>query len=544
MKRSVTVLMAALLLVSAVLAACGGRPGGSAGGKVRSEEGPFGKYEREIAVTRVGETSPSIVYIEGESVDNNFITEFYKEKLNIQYRNKWIVDTSEAEEKMNLAIASNDLPDVFTVNIEQLTRLIRADQIEDLTEVYNQYASDNLRAVLEFQDRLAFIPSTQNGKIYGLPRTNDFANNIAIMYIREDWLQRLNLQAPRTLSELMEVAKAFVERDPDGNGQKDTYAIAVDQTLVGSSNMTLDAIGAAKGAYPKIWIEGPDGGLVYGSIQPEMKEALRVMKELYAMGAFDPEFAVKNYSKVKETVDAGKIGISFGPFWLPLHLEDILDNDPNAVWKAYPIMVNDQGQLKPKALPFAYFWYVVRKGFEYPEALVKSLNLWYEIYQGMYSDWFNEMYVTKYSHISNVHNYALPQFYDPPQKNLNQGVKLREAKAANDAGVLTHPESKRIWEIMESGSKLGKAYEVIFYESERILLENYKEYQYDKFYAPPTKTMIERKVTLDALEDETFPKIIMGTLPLDAFDDFVSEWLRLGGETIQKEVNEWYDSVR
>ena len=37
------------------------------------------------------------------------------------------------------------------------------------------------------------------------------------MWIRQDWLDALGLDVPRTWDELAEVAKAFVTRDPDGN---------------------------------------------------------------------------------------------------------------------------------------------------------------------------------------------------------------------------------------------------------------------------------------------------------------------------------------
>ncbi|MNN91594.1 hypothetical protein D3C81_2097260 [compost metagenome] len=43
---------------------------------------------------------------------------------------------------------------------------------------------------------------------------------------------------------------------------------------------------------------------------------------------------------------------------------------------------------------------------------------------------------------------------------------------------------------------------------------------------------------LEKLENETFLNIIVGDLPLSAFDDFVMEWNRLGGEKITNEVNE------
>lgn len=53
-----------------------------------------------------------------------------------------------------------------------------------------------------------------------------------------------------------------------------------------------------------------------------------------------------------------------------------------------------------------------------------------------------------------------------------------------------------------------------------------------------TETMTMRWSSLKKMEDETMLKIIMGEAELDAFDDFVEQWYKLGGETITNEIRE------
>ena len=60
------------------------------------------------------------------------------------------------------------------------------------------------------------------------------------------------------------------------------------------------------------------------------------------------------------------------------------------------------------------------------------------------------------------------------------------------------------------------------------------------YYNDPTPTMIKKWSSLQAMQEETFTKIISGSAPVDSFDEFVASWNRLGGEDITKEVNEWY----
>ena len=53
--------------------------------------------------------------------------------------------------KLNLTIADGNLPDVFSVSSQQLQQLIDADLIWDLGEIFDTYASDNLKKYMEME---------------------------------------------------------------------------------------------------------------------------------------------------------------------------------------------------------------------------------------------------------------------------------------------------------------------------------------------------------------------------------------------------------
>lgn len=63
---------------------------------------------------------------------------------------------------------------------------------------------------------------------------------------------------------------------------------------------------------------------------------------------------------------------------------------------------------------------------------------------------------------------------------------------------------------------------------------------YNEYYGPTTETVTENGSSLKKMRDETFLKIIMGSSPIDEFDDFVENWKKLGGDDITNEINEWY----
>lgn len=133
------------------------------------------------------------------------------------------VPTLSYVDKITAFIASKTLPMVFTANSSVLknNNLLMAldrdgfwaldDYIRDYPELYN------------FIGEQVWENSKIHGKIYGIPRLRILPRNGAI--IRQDWLDNLGLEAPETFDELYEVAKAFTENDPDGNGVADSVGI-------------------------------------------------------------------------------------------------------------------------------------------------------------------------------------------------------------------------------------------------------------------------------------------------------------------------------
>ena len=60
------------------------------------------------------------------------------------------------------------------------------------------------------------------------------------------------------------------------------------------------------------------------------------------------------------------------------------------------------------------------------------------------------------------------------------------------------------------------------------------------YFGAPTTTMLKRWGTLEAMQEETFAKIIAGSEPIEAFDAFVEQWKSLGGDTIAQEMAETF----
>jgi putative aldouronate transport system substrate-binding protein len=117
--------------------------------------------------------------------------------------------------------------------------------------------------------------------------------------IRTDWLKKLNLEMPKTTDQLYQVAKAFTDKDPDGNGAKDTFGL----TLGGGAELTVKQFFGAS----KKWVE-KDGQVVLD--WERRTEYYTYAKRLYDEGIIDRDFANdKNGAKAKQDFINGKIGI-------------------------------------------------------------------------------------------------------------------------------------------------------------------------------------------------------------------------------------------
>ena len=272
---------------------------------------------------------------------------------------------------MQMAIATNDIPDFASVDATMLRTLIKNDMVEDLTDIYNTWASDNLKEVTGQSDNALFAPVLKDGRYMALPRANTIGDQILILFIRSDWLETLGLKPPKTVEEMFAIAEAFAARDPDGNGKADTYGIQLDKDL-----SKLPYILASYGAYSRQWVQREDGTFFAGCTDPKVKDGLQAMRDLYAAGGLDPEFAVKEEGKSAELVAAGQMGMYIGFFWWPLNeLKDCVANVDGADWIAVEMPASESldQYMTPVELNTAGYLYV-RKGFENPEAVVVMMN--------------------------------------------------------------------------------------------------------------------------------------------------------------------------
>ncbi|OPJ61184.1 extracellular solute-binding protein [Clostridium oryzae] len=548
MKRVKKLLIVSLSLMM-VLSGC------SAGGTSKqagstSKKDSSGKYSPEITI-KIAKQLEEMAgkYKKGETLNNNVLTKWGEKKLGIKIKTTLLGgDAGNYNTKLRLALTgSDDLPDVFPVYDKQLmSDLIESGRVKAIDGDIKKYMPQRLKEIYDkYPD--SFNPVTKDGKVYGLAITPSEGIG-QTMLIRQDWLDKLGLKAPTTVDEFEKVLDAFTNKDPDGNGKKDTYGWALSGKDGYSTGWISDPVfifGAFSGKnIPGQWNKDTSGNLVYGSTVAGNKQALAKLQKWYKAGYLNRELAVQGAWDAITPFIQGKAGILFGRNWVYDSVKDVETNNPKAKVAVYkfPKGLNGQSgqsvQLYDGVLMFNSKFNNMEAFFDYYNALYD-----YAFSTGDFKDGFFKDY--DYDVVNGKVTYD-PTKFDPPLKEV-QGVGkmsvLKNSPDITDAG-------KDYYEIYKGATPArGRqarvaASDAIVLKAGALAYEDRKYNSMDEFTGAPTKTMQKNWEQLKTLEVETFNKIVYGKKDISAFDVFVKEWKQKGGDQITKEVNDWYKSVK
>lgn len=266
-----------------------------------------GKFNPPVTINYVREVGNEIKFRDGETINDNVHTRWAKDELGIIINHPWTTPggSDQFSQKIRLSLSANEeLPDVMMVNGTLLTDLVDSGKFLSIDEAIDQFASDRLKALYK-QFPESFYSAMKDGKRYGLPVFSGGNGSDPVMWIRQDWLDKLQMKAPTTLAELEQLMDAFVNKDPDGNNKKDTVALAIGSSIaswIADSSFLWGALGSH--GLPFRWYENSEGKLQYGSIVPETKAALGKLKEWTDKGYVDKDFMINDSGKAAERFTA------------------------------------------------------------------------------------------------------------------------------------------------------------------------------------------------------------------------------------------------
>ena len=512
---------------------------------------PYGKYPETVVYT-LGKTATNFDVLDGTEYEgdddvNNAWTRYLKEKLNIQNTNLFEAnDGDDYEQKVSMAIVSGEIPDIMVVgDYATLKQLYENDLIADLTEVYENCASDKIKEIYDSYDGVCLETATFDGKLMGLP-TTEISHGPGILWLRKDWMDKCNLAEPKTMEDIYNILQQFLVQDPGGNGEGQTAGLVIDPEIAGNSGGSYmpNNIFTLYGAYPKQWIDDGSGNAVYGSVQPEMKDALEQLSKMYSEGLIDKQFVTRTGDDRKGLLNSGKSGAFFGNWWGAWEVADSMSLNKEAEWVPYICPVGSDGKVTMFSGNPNSSYVVVRKEFEHPELVMKiaSMQFDYSRYQEKDEEAYKEL--TDYGELNAGGSILATNidYYDGfprSSKLVVDALESGDISQLNRNDLTTYLNSKKYLESLENGEESTSSgwasYNSMLCAS--LVAETEVNRVMPVFFGS-TQSMALKWPTLEKMEQEMLLKIITGEKPVDYFDEFVETWNKTGGEQITEEVNQ------
>ncbi|GAE08199.1 sugar ABC transporter substrate-binding protein [Paenibacillus sp. JCM 10914] len=383
-RRLLSTLAASLLLVGSLAACSGGDSQPQEAAKPvepKSENVYKEKYDPEVTITTVWGVDPTLQFKNGETIENNVATKWAKEQLGINIKSLWsITDTNGAfATKLRLAMSSGqEMPDIVTLGTEnnQLAQdLIDSGMFTDAGALFDQYASDTWKRAMDL-DSGVWNQYSREGKRMGIPVLDFAYNHDYVLWIRQDWLDKLGMSAPKTMDELELVMDAFKNRNPSGLAPDKVTPLSIGfktsmRTWMGDPSWVFGAYGTL----PQQWNVAEDGTLEYGSVNASMKQGLVKLNEWMDKGYIPKEAALWDENKTSEPAVAGTAGIIPGPYWMSgWPLLDTVKNAPEAVWKPVQIPAGPDGIAMRHGTQYTNGVTLINKDMEHPEAFFTYQN--------------------------------------------------------------------------------------------------------------------------------------------------------------------------
>ena len=505
---------------------------------------PYGKYPELVTYTLAKEISTNNSNMPaGDTYEDNAYTRYLLEKLNIQNVNEFENMGDKYNTEVSMSIAMSDIPDIMVVNsFSDVALMYKMGLLADLTESYENCASDAIKEMYDSYGSELLDSVTIDGKIIAIPETN-ISEGPGLLWLRKDWMDELGLSDPSTLDDVENIISKFIEADSNRVGLVTTSSLCGESGY--GSQYSTDIIFASFGAYPKQWIRQEDGSIIYGSIQPEAKEALRYLNSWYNKGILDKDFLFRSTSDIIGLIQSGKCGSFFGPWWSTNNpLMNVVGEDSSVQWKPYLIATNEDGTtVYPSTNPTSYKYVVVSKECEHPEIAWKIISVLFDY--ARYEDKENTTELTEYDKnavdptarplVINVdYKDALTRSYD------NISAVLNGDKSIEEVNQLERSYIEQCQEYMTSDDNYT-AQQWAAYES-RVnacgLLARDSVIEKKSLFFNSTKTMDAIWWKLKELENNVYLRIVTGQVNIDFFDKYVQEWKNLGGTTILREVED------
>ncbi|WP_261194514.1 extracellular solute-binding protein [Pseudoruegeria sp. SHC-113] len=232
------------------------------------------------------------------------------EKTGITLKGTAPVGAGDTRELFNLMIASGDIPDLVGGEFRGAGMKEAFDQYGmegaflPLNDLIAEHAPE-IQKVLDENPTIRAAISAPDGNIYYIPYLPD-GDVGRVWFVRQDWLDKLGLEQPKSVDELYDVLVAFRDQDPNGNGVADEipYFNRHAEEAIRLVNL-WGARSTGSDSYHQFYIE--EGAVVHPYAHENFKTGIMNVAKWYQEGLIDKEIFTRK-SRARDELLGGNLG--------------------------------------------------------------------------------------------------------------------------------------------------------------------------------------------------------------------------------------------
>lgn len=289
MKKLVSLLLALAMVLS--LAACGSKTPAASGSQ--SEDG---RKKLTIGI-------PTSVNV--SDYEDNWFTHYMEDRLDIDIDFVFFSGNSqERKTQISTMVAGKEkLPDIlfaFGLGKEEIHAYGQGGYLVDMAPYFDdpdwEYGKEWHKQMIEINgeethNRALMSNRDPYGAMYYWPSACPSAtdNTYAMGFINTVWLEKLGLEMPKTYDELVEVLRAFRDKDPNGNGKQDEIPMLGSTTLYCGDAPTWIINNFGQYVCDNYFYDVDDDGKIYiPYITDEYRNGVRAVRDLVKEGLLAP----------------------------------------------------------------------------------------------------------------------------------------------------------------------------------------------------------------------------------------------------------------